>query len=256
MEFEIVRGNIAKISADAIVLPANTKLLEGSGASAAIFEAAGREKLTAACRSIGSCEVGKAVPTPAFSLEADYIIHAVTPVWNGGNSGEYDLLSSAYLSSLALADVMSCASIAFPLLASGNNGFDLELAFDIATNSIQLFEGQNLQKVFLVIHGDHIASIVKNKGFSLVTEPTPIRNAVSTALRNQAGPNAWGALQQFVAGQIHKGVAWLKEDENQKMLLNAGKKIALWVLGTVLEKKKSLPAPLKILGEEIIKNKK
>ena len=81
MKFELVKTNIINIPADAIVLPANTLLKEGSGASAAIFEAAGRKKLTQACKKIGSCEVGSAVPTLAFNLDANYIIHAVVPKW-------------------------------------------------------------------------------------------------------------------------------------------------------------------------------
>ena len=136
MKFDIVKTNIVNVHADAIVLPANTALKEGSGTSTAIFEAAGRKKLTQACKKIGSCEVGSAVPTLAFDLEAKYIIHAVVPKWIDGNHNEYDLLSSAYLSALKVADIMGCTSIAFPLLASGNNGYDLDLAFQIAKESI------------------------------------------------------------------------------------------------------------------------
>lgn len=147
----VVSGNIADAKADAIVLPANENLLEGPGASAAIFEAAGRSELTEACRKEGKCKVGSAVVTPAFNLDADYIIHAVVPKWRGGKHNEYDLLCSAYLSALNLADEMECESVAFPLLASGNNGFDYSMAFDIAKLSIQSFKASHLKQVFLVL---------------------------------------------------------------------------------------------------------
>lgn len=146
MKFELVNTNIVNISADAIVLPANTRLKEGSGTSRAIFEAAGRKQLTQACRNIGTCSVGSAVPTLAYDLNAKYIIHAVVPKWKGGEEGEYELLGSAYASSLNVADVMGCESIAFPLLASGNNGFDREFAFQIAEDSIESFTGVHLKK--------------------------------------------------------------------------------------------------------------
>ena len=74
---EVVRGNILNVLSDAVVLPANRGLREGSGTSAAIFQAAGRKQLTEACREIGFCEEGKAVVTPGFALRADYIIHTV-----------------------------------------------------------------------------------------------------------------------------------------------------------------------------------
>ncbi len=132
MNVDIVKTDIVNISADAIVLPANPKLKEGSGASAAIFAAAGREKLAKECAKIKECAVGTAIPTPAFDLDAKCIIHAVVPKWKDGEHDEYRLLSSAYLCALNVADLMGCESIAFPLLSSGNNGFDLDLAFEIA----------------------------------------------------------------------------------------------------------------------------
>ena len=128
MPFKIVRNDITKMQVDAIVLPANPQLKEGGGTSKAVFAAAGRSKLKEACAEYGHCDVGAAVPTPAFGLNAQYILHAVTPRWKDGNHEEYELLSSAYLSALKLADIMQCQSVAIPLLASGHNGFDRELA--------------------------------------------------------------------------------------------------------------------------------
>ena len=130
MDFQIERGNIAHCDTEAIVLPANGMLREGSGASHAIFDAAGRTDLRKACAGIKTpVGVGMAVPTAGYNLRADFIIHAVVTKWVDGNQNEYELLGSAYRSSLEIADKMKCRSIAFPLLAAGNNGFDKELAF-------------------------------------------------------------------------------------------------------------------------------
>ena len=161
MNFTVVRANIADFAADAIVLPANEYLKEGSGTSTAIFSAAGRSELTKACAEIGHCDTGSAVPTPAFDLDAKYIIHAVVPKWIDGEHNEYGALSSAYLTALNLADIMSCRSIAFPLLASGNNGFDRALAFKIAERSINNFEGKNIKDVILVIYDENAECFVR-----------------------------------------------------------------------------------------------
>ena len=102
---EVVRGNILNVLSNAIVLPANTSLREGRGTSTAIFEAAGRQELTAACRKIGHCEEGKAVVTPGFALKSDYIIHSVVPRWIDGQHNEYERLCASYLAGLNVADI-------------------------------------------------------------------------------------------------------------------------------------------------------
>ncbi|MGL0915811.1 macro domain-containing protein [Faecalibacterium duncaniae] len=84
MPFLMIRNDITKVTADAIVNPANRNLLQGSGTSRAIYQAAGEQELTAACEAIGHCEPGRAVCTPAFGLPAKYIFHAVCPAWQGG----------------------------------------------------------------------------------------------------------------------------------------------------------------------------
>ena len=86
MPFLMIRNDITKVAADAIVNPANRNLLQGSGTSRAIYQAAGEQELTAACEAIGHCEPGRAVCTPAFGLLAKYIFHAVCPAWQGGGN--------------------------------------------------------------------------------------------------------------------------------------------------------------------------
>lgn len=128
MPFLMIRNDITKVAADAIVNPANRNLLQGSGTSRAIYQAAGEQELTAACEAIGHCEPGRAVCTPAFGLSAKYVFHAVCPAWHGGGFGEAEQLAGAYHSALELAAEYHCESVAFPLMSSGN--YDLNRTCD------------------------------------------------------------------------------------------------------------------------------
>ena len=230
MKFDVVKTNIVNVPSDAIVLPANTELKEGSGASTAIFEAAGRKKLTKACREIGFCEIGSAVPTLAYDLDAKYIIHAVVPRWIDGNHSEYDLLSSAYLSALQVADIMGCETISFPLLASGNNGYDLELAFQIAKESIESFEGSKIKHVILVLFGDHITSIVKGYGYEVIEIPENLKKEeLKLAHKGKAkkiADDGKEVAQKFLEDQLQKGLEYLKDEKNMEKVLAAGVAIA------------------------------
>ena len=113
MPFLMIRNDITKVAADAIVNPANRNLLQGSGTSRAIYQAAGEQELTAACEAIGHCDLGRAACTPAFGLPAKYIFHAVCPAWQGGGFGEAEQLAGAYHSALELAAEYHCESVAF-----------------------------------------------------------------------------------------------------------------------------------------------
>lgn len=241
MQFNVVKTNIININADAIVLPANEHLKEGSGTSTAIFEAAGRKELTKACNKIGHCDMGSAVPTLAFNLNAKYIVHAVVPRWIDGNHGEYDLLSSAYLAALNIADVMGCTSIAFPVLASGNNGFDKELAVQIAKDSIEHFSGTNLQKVTLVIYGDSMETFMKSQGYTVLTIPENIQKdeqkVLKKAQRDRVIAEGKEVAQKILEEQAAKAIEWLKDKEHQELVINYGKMIAQAVLAKKLPKK-------------------
>lgn len=219
MNFTVVMGNIADISADAIVLPANESLKEGPGASEAIFKKAGQTKLTKACAQIKHCRTGSAVPTPAFDLDAKYIIHAVVPKWQDGKHSEYGLLSSAYLTSLKLADIMSCKSIAFPLLASGNNGFDREIAFQIAEKSIENFAGDNIQNIILVVYGENTRYFVHSKGYD-VTVMTEIKHREIKTVE----------MEKSVMSGLEVFENWIKNEENIRILLHKGLDIAEVIL--------------------------
>jgi O-acetyl-ADP-ribose deacetylase (regulator of RNase III) len=134
----VAEGDITTLDVEAIVNAANEQLAPGGGVCGAIHRAAGPE-LTEACRKIGGCPTGEARITPGFKLRAEYVIHAVGPVWNGGKSGEDALLASAYRHSLELARDNKIAAIAFPAISTGIYGFPLDRATAIAVTTVADF---------------------------------------------------------------------------------------------------------------------
>ena len=167
MPFLMIRNDTTKVAADAIVNPANRNLLQGSGTSRAIYQAAGEQELTASCEAIGRCDLGRAVCTPAFGLPAKYIFHAVCPAWHGGGFGEAEQLASAYHSALKLAAEYYCESVAFPLLSSGNYGYPKEQAFRIAVDTITQYVMEHDLTVYLVLY-DRDSLAVSRKLFASV----------------------------------------------------------------------------------------
>ncbi|MFD0985980.1 O-acetyl-ADP-ribose deacetylase [Methyloligella solikamskensis] len=131
---EIVQGDITRLDVDAIVNAANAQLAPGGGVCGAIHRAAGPE-LAEACAEIGSCPTGEARITPGFDLKARHVIHAVGPVWHGGDSGEDEALAACYRNSIALADEHGLTSIAFPAISTGIYGFPPDRAAAIAVQA-------------------------------------------------------------------------------------------------------------------------
>lgn len=167
MPFLMIRNDITKVAADAIVNPANRNLLQGSGTSRAIYQAAGEQELTASCEAIGRCDLGRAVCTPAFGLPAKYIFHAVCPAWHGGGFGEAEQLASAYHSALELAAEYHCESVAFPLLSSGNYGYPKEQAFRIAVDIITQYVMEHDLTVYLVLYDRHSLAVSRKLSASV-----------------------------------------------------------------------------------------
>lgn len=151
MPFKIIRNDITKVKADAIVNTANPKPQIGRGTDSAIYAAAGADNLLAARRASGAIAPGQAVSTDAFNLKARYIIHTVGPAWEDGSHGERDILRSCYEKSLSLAANLKCKSIAFPLIATGVYGFPKDEALNIALSAIGKFLLTHEMKVILVV---------------------------------------------------------------------------------------------------------
>ena len=150
MPFEIVRNDITKMCADAIVNTANPRPVIGLGTDSQIHEKAGPELLVAR-QKIGSIEVGCAAITPAYNLQAEYVIHTVGPVWDGGSYGEEQLLRNCYDNSLKLALEYKCDSIAFPLISTGNYGFPKDKALQIAVAAFSSFLMEHEMQIYLVV---------------------------------------------------------------------------------------------------------
>ena len=153
MPFQIIRNDITKVKADAIVNTANPDVAIGAGVDSAIYKAAGEEKLLAARAKIGRLDQGEVGITPAFNLGVKYIIHASGPWWDGGDHGEAELLKACYDKSLELAYKHKCKSIAFPLLATGTYGFPQKLGIEIAVDSFTRFLTEHEMEIFLVVFG-------------------------------------------------------------------------------------------------------
>lgn len=166
MPLTIVRNDIARVRADALVNAANSHLVAGGGVCGAIFDGAGRAEMEAACRSIGRCETGDAVVTPAFGLHARYVIHAVGPVWAGGGRGEEALLASAYRSVFARAEELGVGSVALPLISAGIFGYPVTASMQLATAAAQTFLAENPDVVVTLVVYDRAAFAESLRRFS------------------------------------------------------------------------------------------
>ena len=150
MPFEIVRNDIVNMKVDAIVNTANPRPIIGAGTDKAVHDKAGA-RLLLARKEIGDIAIGTSKITPAFDLNARYVIHTAGPIWRDGRSGEEELLASCFRNSLGIAKKMSCESIAFPLISTGSYGFPKPLALKIAVREISSFLMENEMQVYLVV---------------------------------------------------------------------------------------------------------
>ena len=159
MPFKIIRDDITKVKADAIVNPANPEPVIGGGVESAIYEAAGKEKLLEARKELGRLQPGKVGVTEAFNLAAKYIVHVSGLYWKGGNSFEARCLKECYEKALKAALDKACKSIAFPLLGTGTYGFPKDIGLDVAVSTFTEFLEEYEMDITLVVFGNDAVNV-------------------------------------------------------------------------------------------------
>ena len=153
MPFKIIRNDITNVKADAIVNTVNPYGFIGRGVETAIYHAAGSKELLEERRKLGNLYPGDVGITPAFNLDAKYIIHVSGPVWKDGRSKELSILRQCYDKALHIAVENNCKSIAFPLLATGTYRFPEEIGVAIAVEAFTEFLKEYEIEIFLVVFG-------------------------------------------------------------------------------------------------------
>jgi O-acetyl-ADP-ribose deacetylase (regulator of RNase III) len=163
--------DITTLDTDALVNAANEQLAPGGGVCGAIHRAAGPE-LARACAALGGCPTGEARLTPGFRLPARFVIHAVGPRWQGGGSGEADLLASAYVWGMRLAAEQRLQSIAFPAISTGIYGFPLAPATRIAVDTVRaaVEAGSSVTRVVFACFGPDVLEEYRRAGVARGTE--------------------------------------------------------------------------------------
>lgn len=168
VRIELQKGDITKVRADCIVNAANSSLLGGGGVDGAIHRAGGPAILEDCWKIIarqGGCKTGDAVITTAGNLPAQFVIHTVGPVWNGGHHGENEKLALCYQHALQLAVDNHCRSIAFPNISTGIYGFPKEAAAKIAVATVKEFltHTDKIEKVIFVCFDDENHALIKKQ---------------------------------------------------------------------------------------------
>ncbi len=152
-QIKIIKGDITRLSCDAIVNAANSSLLGGGGVDGAIHRAAGPE-LLAECRTLHGCRTGEAKITKGYNLPARFVIHTVGPIYYEHKPDEAEkLLTACYENSLNLAKERGLKTIAFPLISAGVYGYPQREAIKVAIERMKLHQGE-FEEIMLVLFGE------------------------------------------------------------------------------------------------------
>ncbi|XP_019192335.1 PREDICTED: uncharacterized protein LOC109186687 [Ipomoea nil] len=160
---KILKGDITQWSvdgsSDAIVNPANERMLGGGGADGAIHRAAGPE-LREACYKVPEvrpgvrCPTGEARITPGFKLPASHVIHTVGPIYDA-HPDPKAALENSYRNSLQVAKENNIQYIAFPAISCGVYGYPFDEAANVAVSTVKE-HGSDLKEVHFVLFSDEI----------------------------------------------------------------------------------------------------
>ena len=152
-KIKIIKGDITKLSCDAIVNAANSSLLGGGGVDGASHYAAGPE-LLAECMTLHGCKTGEAKITKGYKLPSRFVIHTVGPIYFEHTPAEAEkLLTSCYENSLNLAKEKGLKTIAFPLISAGVYGYPQREAIKVAIEAMKLYQ-ENFEEITLVLFGE------------------------------------------------------------------------------------------------------
>ncbi len=159
-QIKIIKGDITKLSCDAIVNAANSSLLGGGGVDGAIHYAAGPE-LLAECRTLGGCRTGEAKITKGYKLPSRFVIHTVGPIYYEHSPADSEaLLTACYEKSLNLAKEKGLRTIAFPLISAGVYGYPQREAIKVAIEIMKLHQGE-FDEITLVLFGEREFGVAK-----------------------------------------------------------------------------------------------
>ncbi|KAA9155403.1 O-acetyl-ADP-ribose deacetylase [Amycolatopsis acidicola] len=158
---EVILGDITRLDVDALVNAANESLQGGGGVDGAIHRAAG-PRLAKAGAALGPCRPGEAIATPGFDLDPPvrHIIHTVGPVWEGGGSGEAEVLAACYRNALETAGELAAGTVAFPAIATGVYGYPAGEAARIAVRTLRETPTE-VEKIFLIAYDEESHEVLR-----------------------------------------------------------------------------------------------